>query len=45
MLSLGCSRAFRDQGRRLAAFSSVKWFERLTAMLLLSHELLPEGIC
>lgn len=45
ILSLGCPRAFWDQGRGPDAFSSVKWFEILTAMLLLSRELLPEGIC
>jgi hypothetical protein len=45
MLSLGCPRASRDQGRGPDAFSSVKWFEILRAMLLLSGELLPEGLC
>ena len=33
------------QGRRADALSSVKWLEMFTAVLLLFHELLTEGMC
>lgn len=44
MLRLGCTQAFWDQGRGPDALSSVKWFEILTAMLLLPMSS-PQRVC